>query len=84
MGLIIKVYKTLSKEEQFEDIIGEKLEKFIHFIINDCLFNLEDPKKIKFKSPALRCLGYSLIQQFQYEKAGSKLSNVIMKSLKMG
>lgn len=47
-----------------EDILGEKIDKYVIFIINECLFNLEKPNKIKFKSPLLRSLGYQLLEEF--------------------
>lgn len=60
--LILKIYKGLSVEI-FEDLFSEKPDKFISYIINDCLFNLE-PSKLRFKSPNLRSLGFRFIDEF--------------------
>jgi hypothetical protein len=50
--------------DALEDILGDKIDKFASFIINDCLFNIEEPNKIKFKTSALRALGYEFLEEF--------------------
>lgn len=62
--LLLKLTKSKIPLDAQEDILGEKIDKYVTFIINECLFNLEEPNKIKFKSPLLRSLGYQLLEEF--------------------
>lgn len=61
---MIKCTENRVTIELLEEMIGNKIDAYFRFLIEECLFNFKEPNKIRFKSSRLRELGYQFINRF--------------------
>lgn len=80
MQTLIKIATHL----RLEDVIEERTDKLVGYVITSCLLNIETPNKIKFKSKELRLLALTFINLFEYDKAGYRLGQELKKIMERG
>ena len=62
-------------------MFGDKYANLVNYVVQECLLNVEEPHKNKFKSQGLRTLGYELLEQLEPKIAAQQLNLALNKAL---
>ena len=71
-------------KDAYQDVLGEKVDVFVHFLVNQCLLAVEQPNKIRFKSKKLRELGFALLEQLDSGMGSQQFGMLVQIALKQG